>query len=515
MAPVHPSPSPAPPFAPGGVAPARPARRWRTALLVCLLGALAACGRGGGAADTLRIDVLTDEAAARLVAESTGVGLTRADAAGRIVPGLARSWRVSDDGSFIVFRLREAEGADTQTLAGREVARALTTARAGADPLTRGLLAGVSGVFAPLDDVVEVRLSTPQPELLELLARPELAIRPRHRGRGMPPAMPGPFAPAEAAEPGTRRLVADPRFFDAANVGVGSVVLRTAAVAEAVRRFARGETDLVLGGFHAGVSEARVGAPREALVLERARATLFVAINRRRPPLDELAVREALTRVIDRAQIGRAIYGTDAAVPLHGLTPPGLSGYVPPPDPEWVGLAPAERLEEARQRLAEAGFDSMNRLRLRLAIGNSVEEERVATVLVAGWSALGAEVVVEKRSPRGHAAALSEGSFDLALASAEAAIDSPLPFLLGLRCGANAFGLCVEEADRVLASGWEAPTLAERMARLALAERLWQEDVATIPLIQPLRWALVSKRVRGFVPNAGGVHPLAAMRRAD
>lgn len=520
-----PMPSPPPPLprAPGradrgGIAASRSGQRLRQVVLVLAVAAIGSlaggCGRGDSGRPGLAVDVLSDAAAEELVAEATSVGLTRADAAGRIVPALARSWRVSDDGSFIVFRLAGLAGSADRPWTAADVARSLVRVRAAADPGTRALLAGVAGVSAPLEDVVELRLSAPQPEILELLARPALAIRPPRRGRDAPPPLAGAFMLAEPPAEGVRLLTADSGHFDAANVGAGRIELRVVPPADAVRRFARGETDLVLGGFHAGVSEARVGAPREALVLTRARATLHLAVNRTRAPFHQLGVRQALERAIDRGQLGRAIYGTDAATPILGLTPPGLSGYPGAPRPDWADLPPAALLADARRRLAEADLGEEGRLRVRLAIGDSIEEERIAAALVAGWSAIGAEVVVERRTARGHARALEAGEFDVALASTESRIDSPVPFLLPLRCGANRVGLCLPEADRLLQSGWDAPTLAERMARIALAERLWQEDVAAIPLIQPLRWALVAPRVRGFEGNPGGVHPLAALRRA-
>ncbi len=495
--------------------PAAGRRVGKGAAVAALALFMAACGGGDSGSPGVVIDLLSEAEAAERVAGATGIGLTRADAAGRIVPGLARSWRVSNDGSFIVFRLRTIGTAGERQLTAADVARALTTARSSADPVTRALLTGVSGVSAPLEDVVELRLSTPQPEILELLARPELAIRPRPgRGRrSATPAPAGPYAPAGPPAPGQWELAADPGFFDAASVATGRLELSVRSAADAVRRFARGETDLVLGTLFAGLSEARVGAPRETLVQTRARAILFLAVNRTRPPFDQLGVRQALERAIDRSQVGRAIYGTDTATPILALTPPGLSGYPGAPRPDWAALPAAGLLADASRRLAEADLGDSGRLRVRLAIGNSIEEERVAAALVSGWAAIGAEVVVERRSRRGHERALAEGDFDVALASAESRIDSPLPFLLGLRCGANPVGLCLPEADRLLMSAWDAPTLAERMARIALAERLWQEDVAAIPLIQPLRWALVSPRVKGFEANAGGVHPLEALRR--
>jgi ABC-type oligopeptide transport system substrate-binding subunit len=83
-----------------------------------------------------------------------------------------------------------------------------------------------------------------------------------------------------------------------------------------------------------------------------------------------------------------------------------------------------------------------------------------------------------------------------------------------LRCDRNRHGSCLPEADRLFADSWKALTLSERMAAIAAAERLWLEDATAIPLVQPLRWALVAPGIEGFRGNRAGVHPLAALARA-
>ncbi|MFQ3666124.1 MAG: ABC transporter substrate-binding protein [Sphingomonadaceae bacterium] len=492
---------------------------WSRALLAAAL-LTAGCGRPDSEAPPLVVDAIGEERAARLVAQATRIGLTRLDSGGRVVPGLAQSWRVSDNGLFIVLRLRPLAAADGRPVRAADIARALERHRTSGTPEARRLLDGVEAVLAPLDEVLEIRLTTPQPELLEILALPEVAVMAEGRGRQAIPSLPGAYREVAEAEdrkstqPGIL-LERDEGFFDAGNVRQPRARVQAAEPQAAVQRFRRGETDLVLGGLVNGVSEARVGAPRDALVLERTRATLLLAINHAHPMLGNLLVRQALDRSIDRSRVGRAIYGGDQALPVHALTPPGLSGMPDAPIPDWSLLPLADRQSDAQRRLLEAGLPEGERLQLRLATGDSVEEERAAAALVASWAPIGVDIIVERRRRERHAAAVADGKFEMALTIVEGPVDSPLPFLDWLRCGRNRLQVCLPEADELLARARNEPTLAARMEAIALAERLWLDEVSAIPLIQPLRWSLVGRRVQGFQPNAAGVHPLAFLWRQD
>jgi ABC-type oligopeptide transport system substrate-binding subunit len=132
--------------------------------------------------------------------------------------------------------------------------------------------------------------------------------------------------------------------------------------------------------------------------------------------------------------------------------------------------------------------------------------------VAADVAAVGVDLALERRTPADQARAVAAGAFELALVRRDAAYNSPLPFLLPLRCGANRHGACLPEADRLLAGSWKAPTLAERMAALAAAERLWVDDAVAIGLVQPIDWSLVSQRIGGFVANPGGSHALRHLR---
>ncbi|MGL4541091.1 MAG: ABC transporter substrate-binding protein, partial [Polymorphobacter sp.] len=173
------------------------------------------CDRGGsaGAGGTLRIDVIDDRGqsganASRIRQRATLKGLVQFDAAGKVVPGLATSWRITADGRSVIFRLRDAEWSDGRRVTADEVvgsfrrllgpgprspAKALLSRIENAPQVAAGRLPlRALGVTAPVKNVVEIRLSAPMPELLQVLALPDAVVQ--RAGRN--PAVNGPFLEA-------------------------------------------------------------------------------------------------------------------------------------------------------------------------------------------------------------------------------------------------------------------------------------------------------------------------------
>ena len=474
---------------------------------------LAACRPGADDAPPLEVDVVSARAETQLVADAVSSGLTALDAEGRVVPALAQSWRVFDEGRSIVFRLRPAHFPDETPIRAADAVAVIEAARRGrAGPQVRDMLLGVTRVSAPLDTVVELRLSTPQPELLELLAAPQFAIR--QSGR---PAAIGPFlikrdtakddTQAAGKKPGTR-LVRNGEYFGAETVKLGSAVVHRQPVEDAIQRFNRGETQLVLGGGLEGLASARITTRRDALLLETPRSGLMLLVNYRRPPLNERNVRRALQLAINRDSLAQTLFGTQAAAPLLALSAGNIAGYTPP-RPDWADQPFATRQLEATRLITEtvqAGGGEP--LSLTVAVTDSPAETRLLTVIAADLAAIGVQLKLARRSPEAHLKAVRDGEFDLALFRRDTPIDSPLPFLLPNLCNRNRHGVCLPEADKLVQESWTAATRAERLSKLAAAERLWGEDGAAIGLVQPIGWSLVSRRVSGIASNPGGSHGL-------
>lgn len=452
---------------------------------------LAGCGDRDADEATLTIDAV-EGSAPRLIRQATTQGLTSLDDAGQVVPGLARSWRVSEDGQSIIFRLRAPEVA-------QDAMRAIDGARRNRQHPFNALLAGVRSVGSPAEGVVELRLTTPQPELLELLAQPELA-----------PADAGAFI-AERAGASSTRLRRRADFPLAATVPLASLTVRASETSDAVARFVRGESDLVLGGRLDGFVDARTSLALGALRLSNSRATLLLLVNSRAAPLKDPEVRRALNLALDRTTLGAALYPGAPAPALHGLTPAGLPAF-PANEPGWAAEPLVARQQRARDLLEAAGITPDKPVTLRVAVPDQPVMRTLTARLAADWQQMGVRLVVETRRDTAHAALLRQGGYQLAVALRETPYASPLPLLLPLQCGATR-GPCLPDADRQLRSAWEARSVAERSARYAEAERLWIEAGAVIPLVQPLSWALVGERVAGWQDNAADVHPLTRLDR--
>jgi len=123
--------------------------------------------------------------------EATVDGLVGFDGAGQVAPALADRWIVTDDGKSYIFRMRDGVWPDGSELTGESVRDSLRRALVELRGTSLGLdLAPVSDIRAMAGRVVEIRLSTPMPDLLQLLAQPELGLTRRGRGSGLLPSPP-------------------------------------------------------------------------------------------------------------------------------------------------------------------------------------------------------------------------------------------------------------------------------------------------------------------------------------
>ena len=504
----------------------------RLAVLACLM--LAACGNGSDPApqETLRVDVVGgfDAAGSRtaldgppaMMTEATQVGLVALDGNGQVVPGIATSWRVSDDGLSYIFRLRPAKWADGREVrAGDIVAVYRRILEPGSRHPLKPLLdrienaADVSagrkspkalGVNDPLPNIVEIRLAAPQPAFLQLIAHSSMAIQ---RQGKVPPAL-GAFQ-IEDAEARPLRLTRNPAYFDASAVALGGIELTPSDdVNAAILRFRRNATDIVLSDGLAGLAEARSVPLQGALRTEAAHASYGYLVNAK-GPLADRRVRRALAMAINRAAPPFVSAAFPGAPALTGIVPLGLPSYPAPAQPDWAAWTPEARAAEAARLLAEAGYGAAKPLIVEVSIPKGPEHAALLASVARDWAALGVTTRALVRSPSGHASALAKRDYQLALVERVAPADSARFFLVPFLCRAQPKLVCNREADRLLDASRRETDLALRQAAVRQAEQLLIDDVAMIPLLVPLRWSLVHPRVAGWSDNPLGAHPLSRL----
>ena len=513
-----------------------PPHRWRAGMR--LLATLAVCamvaGCGGddkAPSARLRIDVIGDVGAAQADlqgprqawADATQIGLVDLDAQGQVVPALATSWRVSDDGLSYIFRLRDnARWEDERAIDAGDVVAVMRRVMAPESehplkPLLRRVEnapevaarrkpAKALGVLDPLPNIVEIRLTSPQPQLLQMLAHPSLSIM---RRGDFPPAA-GAFRLVDAkARP--LRLRRNPSYFDAGSVALASVELMPMPEAvEAIGRFRRGATDVVTGGTLAGLGEASaVPVPRAFRTTPTYGAYGYVA-NLRSGPLVDVRVRRALGLAVDRETLAQRSIPDTVLQPIYGLVPPNLPSYGAPAEPPWLGLPPEARVAEARALLADAGYGPDRPLAIEVSLPASRDHSTILAAVARDWAAVGVRTRAATRSAAAHAEAVAAGKFQLALVERISPVDSGYFFLAPFACAAKS-GYCNREADRLLDATRTISDLDLRRQALRNAELLIAADQPAIMLFVPVRWSLVHPRVSGWADNVVGAHPLSRL----
>jgi ABC-type transport system substrate-binding protein len=468
--------------------------------------ALAACGGpGDGAVKVAFIDSPAEmtsggnrlSAGAQHLRAATSVGLVALDAQGEVVPALANRWIVTDDGLSFIFRLREGEWPDGRELTAESVRRALREAIRELAGTSLGLdLAPISDVRATAGRVVEIRLASPVPSLLQLLAQPELTLS---RGESGPMALDwrGSVAVLTLRPPSERGLPEESDWQEF----VRPVELQPVAAEQAIAMFDAGTVDLVLGGRLDSLPLAPTGPlSRGTVQLDPAIGLLGLQVRRANGLLETIQGREAIAMAIDRPAL-IAPFNIGGWVPTTRVVAPGLPddlGLVPE---RWTDNPIADLRAEASRRVA--GWRSSNGgepPQVSLALPRAPGTDRLFRDLAFQLATIG---VILQRVPEDEVA-------DLVLVDRVARYAAPRWFLNQFHCSLRQ-GLCEPEADQLLAQALDEPDSAVRAMLLADAEARLTLSNLYIPIGSPLRWSLVRGNLTGFQPNAWAFHPLPAL----
>ena len=427
---------------------------------------------------------------------ATAEGLVALDQAGQVVPAIAERWIVTEDGLSYIFRLREGTAPGDREINAAQVRQQLRDAIAKVRGTSLGLdLATVRDIRAMTGRVIEIRLTAPMPDLLRLLAQPELGLSKSAAGGGpMTLARRGEEAGAvlTARPPESRGLPARKDWEELAR----PVAVRALPAQGAVEAFSRGDVDLVLGGSIVDFPQAEAGPlSRGTIQVDPAIGLLGLAVRRETGLLADPARREALSMAIDRAALIQS-FGISGWRESSWIVPPEAYPEPPYAADRWNGAALADRRRVAAARVRAWTGDGREAI-LRVALPDGPGGDLLLARLAEDWGAIGVGV---RRARRGEGA-------DLELRDTLARYGAPRWYLNQFNCSLGQ-GLCAPEADTLVR--W---SLAERDP--ALRERLLVEAHAAlvarevyIPLGAPVRWSLVRASLRNYLPNQWGLHPL-------
>ena len=439
-----------------------------------------------------------DPARAALIRE-TAMGLVAFDASGQIEPALAESWIVTDDGRSIIFRIRRIRWPEGSDVTGEEVAASLNRALAG-NSMNRlkPMLSAIDAVVGMTGRVVEIRLKTPRPALLQLLAQPELGIR--HKGAGL--------GPWRIAGRDANALVLRPAP-DSADDGLDDVAtdkreihVKGGRAALAVARFLDGKTDLVLGGTLTDWPIVVAAGMTSSSQLRRdpVEGLFGLAIMPNSAFLKERSLREALSMAIDRTAIVEGLQ-LPRWTAMDRLLPAPLDSGQSPANATWMGSSMDERRGMAKQRVAAWAAARGPIAPLRVALSKGPGMTVMFARLVSDWRRIGVPAI---------AVAMTSEDADLRLIDEVAPNSSANWYLTRAGC---AYGVvCSPAGDLALKESRAAPTLGQRSAAIARADAAYASNAGYIALGKPVRWSLVGPTLTLYRDNMFGVHSFAELR---
>ena len=427
-----------------------------------------------------------------LLLQNVAQGLVAFDQGGNIVAGVAERWNVSNDGLSYIFRIAPARWADGSKVTAEQVARLLRRQVQGSSRnALRDTLGAVSEIVAMTDRVIEIRLNAPRPNLLSLLAQPEMALV--RNGHGT-----GPFAIDGDRRAGAILLKRTIENIETDETREEELLLSGKAADEAVAAFIGGKADLVVGGTFADLPIARqVQRPRNALRFDPASGLFGLAPGGRGGVFESEEWRRLLNRAIDRdAFLGEL--AVPGLAPRATLLEAGLDGVAAPAAPAWT-IQPIGDRRIGLAAAAKALIGDGGPLEIRVFLPRGLGADALLRELELDWSYLGLKVV----------RASSAESADYVLVDEVAPSASPAWFARRFRCGVAP--VCDPEVDELLQAARDAQVPSQRYALIAQAAARIDDQALFLPIAAPVRWALVGQRIKSFAGNRFARHSLVGL----
>jgi len=468
------------------------------------------------------------------VLRDLGEGLVAYDRHGLLIPGVAESQVMSEDGLRYTFRLREdARWSNGDAVTADDF---VYTYRRMADPATAALYVDFAAAIANANKIIagelepeslgvtaidpltlEIELEQPTPYFLAQLTHP--SMHPIHEAsvnlHGDAFARPGnlvtngPYRLTGLRIGAIVELERNEHYWDNANTAIDRVHYHVLPEPMSeYNRFRAGELHITDSVPTDIFEQVQVDFADE-LKVATSFTVYYYGYNVTRPPFkDNPELRQALSMAIDREVLVEKITGRGEQ-PAYSWVPPGIDGYESAQLP-FADSSREERIEQARRLYRAAGYDEDNPLEVELRYNTSDTHQRIALAIQAMW-----------REALGFDATLINEEFRVLLANMQAreitqvfrsswngAYLDAQPFLTVFESGSpsNLAGWESDEYDNLMqrAAAQTDPDMRRRY--LEEAERLLLIEQPLIPLYFYVSKHLVSTEVAGWADNILDYH---------
>ncbi|MEZ5831576.1 MAG: peptide ABC transporter substrate-binding protein [Dongiaceae bacterium] len=477
-------------------------------------------------------------------AKSTGVpesniqyelfeGLTTYSVDGKVIPGVAESWDVSDDGKTFTFHLRDSKWSNGDSVTADDFVyswrRVVDPATASdyapifyvidnAEAINKGEEKDLTklGVQAVDAKTLKVTLAKAAPYFISMLRHSSfLPVNKADVEKyGQDWTKPGnlvgngAFTLADWTPQSSMTVVKNPNYYDAANVRLDKIVFYpTEDISEEFKRFRAGELDISyeVPSDQVKFIEANMKDEYDA---QPYLGTYYYVVNLTREPLGkQKKLREALALAIDRETIAEKVLN-GSFLPGYSWVTPGVPDY-PNPYLGFKDMKQSDRLAKAMALMKEAGYGPDKPLKLEILYNTSENHKKIAIAIQGMWKKIGVDATLNNQEWQVYLDTRDNKQFDVARAAWIADYVDPITFLdlflsdAGVR---NDAGYNNPKFDELVKQSYSIADPKERMVSLAKAEQIFLDDLPIIPILYYKTRHMVSKRVQGWAFNALDFH---------
>lgn len=448
-------------------------------------------------------------------------GLTTLARDASVAPGVARSWSHSADGKTYTFQLRpEARWSNGDAVVAADFVAGL---RRLVDPGTasqyaqfidavlnaRDVVSGkkpptVLGVTATDDATLVIQLEAPAPYFTGLLSHPSTC--PVHR-ETPEKVWNGAFVLKEWQIGSHVLLARNTHYWNNAATRLDGV--RYLHIADENAELIRYRADqLHITAFvpRSQLDWIHANIVRELHVVPRL-GTFFYGFNLDRPPFaNNLRLRRALSMVIDRDKLAQLVLRA-GEVPAYGWVPPGIQDYTSQYF-DYRSTSPEQRLIQARQLYAAAGYSREEPLRFELSYNVDDINNKLAVAISSMWKeALGVEAKLVGMEFKSLLQAVDDRQVDIFRMSWGGDYNDAYTFAQFFQSdfGINTPHYKNAEYDDLLKRAAVEIDTSERRDLLQQAERIVLRDHPIIPIYFHVNKHLVKPAVRGWYDNVMNV----------
>lgn len=422
-------------------------------------------------------------------------GLTRVDPDGRVVPGLAERWTISADGLSYTFYLRSGVTFhDGTAFDSADVRFSLDRARSDTSTnAQKAFFTPIDAVETPAPDRVIVRLSRAEGMFLFHMAQGDAVIVAPESAESnrTHPIGTGPFRFVRWDHGERMELARFSDYVGPSTPGLERIVFRFVSdpAAQSAAMLA-GDLDAftnILAPESLPLFEAD---PSLDVVIGTTEGETILAVNHRRPPFDDVRVRQALMHAIDRETIiAGAMFGYGTPIGSHFA--PHHPAYI-----DLTGLYPYD-LDRARALLAEAGY--MDGFEATLTLPPPAYARRGGEIIQAMVAPLGIRLALEPVEWAQWLQSTFRGfDFDMTII----AHTEPLDIGIYARGADYYFGYESEAFAAVMAELGAAQDPEIRTGLYGEAQRILADDAAAIFLFQLAKHGVHRSGVSGLWTNS-------------